>query len=159
MMERKKIFSFLNKIGTLALIFLIFIGGYLLLAKATHLWPFDENYQIVVLEGGLIYFGHLKLFPRISLSEVYFLQNETDEKGNTYQRLVPVSQGMILNQKSKMYLSPQKILWWADLPKESQILTVIKTYKTNTFLFPQNLTPQKNLTPQNLKKNEQNQNR
>jgi len=147
-MQKEKIFYFLNKIGTLVLIFLIFIGAYLLLAKATHLWPFDKGYQVVVLEGGLIYFGHLKLFPRISLSEVYFLQNETDNEGNVYQRLIPISQGKILNQKSKMYLSPQKILWWADLPKESQILTAIKSYKTNTFLFPQNLTPQ------NLKKND-----
>ena len=138
-MERKNFFSFLNKIGSFGIILLIIILVYLLLAKSTHLWPFNKNYQIVVLENGITYFGHLKLFPQPCLTEVYFFQNQQDEKGNVIgQQLIPISSGGILNLKSKIHLSFSKILWWADLPKESQIVNLIKSYKIQpSFNLPQ----------------------
>jgi len=134
-MERKSFFSFLNKVGTLGIILIIIIFVYLLLAKSTHLWPFNKNYQMVVLENGITYFGHLKFFPRPCLTEVYFIQNQQDEKGNIInQQLMPISSGGVLNSKSKIYLSFSKVLWWADLPEESQILNLIKSYKLQTSL-------------------------
>ncbi len=134
-MKRKSFFSFLNKIGTLGIILIIIILVYLLLAKSTHLYPFNKNYQMVILEDGTTYFGHLKFFPRPCLSDVYFIQTQQDEKGNIInQQLMPISSGGILNLKSKIYLSFSKILLWADLPKESQILNLIKSYKLQTSL-------------------------
>ena len=136
-MEKRKIFSFVNKIGILGIILMVIIGFYLILAKSTHLWPFDKGYQVVVLNTGEIYFGHLKLFPRPTLTDVYLIQTQKDEKGNVInQQLVPVSQGLVFGPKSKLYLSSSKIVWWADLGEESHVLNLIKSQKRTSALAP-----------------------
>ncbi len=133
-MKRNKIIIFLiNKIGIIGFVLIIVIGFYLVLAKNTYLWPFNKGWQAVMLESGEIYFGHLRLFPKIVLSEVYFIRVNRNKNGQVVsQELVPFSSGTVFGPKNKLYLASGKIIWWTDLREDSSLLNLIKEKKVSS---------------------------
>jgi len=117
-LNRKIIFYIIVVILIIIFIFLGYAYG-----KKT--FPFEqEKWQAVQLQNGDIFYGHLKTFPCCKLTDVYFLQTVQNESDTTSQ-LVELN-SLFFEPENIMYLSKDKILWWADLSSDSIILNAIQ---------------------------------
>lgn len=105
--------------------FFIIVSFYLAYAAGRKGWPFKMKYQVVVLESGEVYFGNFSLFPVPKISNAWMPQQTKDEKNQVGLRLVPVSSSYF-SPKGTIYLNKDKILWWADLEDESQVIKIMK---------------------------------
>ncbi len=112
----------LNKI----LIGIIFI--LLLIFGAVIYWQkvgFERTYWAVYLDTGDIYFGKLNLFPRLSLSDVWFLQRNADDTQN-YLSIAKFDDAF-WEPQDKIYINEKNIIWRAKLREDSQVLSFIKS--------------------------------
>jgi len=107
----------------IAILITIFICmGY---AYGQKTFPFgSEKWQVVQLQNGDIYYGHLKTFPCCKLADVYFIQTIQNQTSTTSQ-LQPLN-SLFFGPENKMHISKDKILWWANLSSNSAILNTIQ---------------------------------
>lgn len=111
-------------LGILIAVFVV-VCFYLAYAAGSKSWPFKMKYQVVVLESGEVYFGNFSSFPQPKISNAWMPQQTKDEKNQVGLQLVPVSSSYF-SPKGTIYLNKDKILWWADLEDESQVIKIMK---------------------------------
>ena len=119
--------SKLNKILIgIVIILLIVLGAVLYWQKV----GFEKPYWAVYLNTGDIYFGKLNHFPSFSLSDVWFLQRNTNDAQN------PLSIAKFTNAlwgpQDKIYLNEKNIIWKTKLREDSQILNFIKSSESHS---------------------------
>jgi len=113
--------SKLNKILFAFAIALIVVLG---LTLYWQLIGFKQSYWAVYLNTGDLYFGQLNRFPTLSLTDVWFIQRNTQNTTNPFT-LVKFEQ-TFWKPESKIYLSEKDIVWKARLQADSPILDAIK---------------------------------
>ncbi|TRZ83738.1 hypothetical protein D4R86_00220 [bacterium] len=94
-------------------------------------------YHAVFLRTGDMYFGKLSRFPKLTLSDVWFLQvsNQEDQTGFN---LVKFSNAMF-GPKDKMEINRENVVWISKLADNSQVVSFILQSKDATL---QNTQPQ-----------------
>ncbi len=116
--------SKINKILFVSLIVLIIILGVVLYWQKV---GFEKPYWAVYLSTGDIYFGKLNYFPHFSLSNVWFLRQNSNDAQN------PLSVAKLTNAfwgpEDKIYLNKKDIIWKTRLREDSQVLNFIKNSK------------------------------
>jgi len=123
--------SKLNKILLVLVIVLLIALGVVLYWQRG---GFKESYWAVYLDTGDIYFGKLHRFPRLSLTDIYFLQRNPDNQQN------PLSLSKFARAfwgpEDKIYLNEKNIVWETKLSENSQVLQFIKNASAIQFQQP-----------------------
>lgn len=132
-------------LGILIAVFIV-VSFYLAYAAGKKGWPFKMKYQVVVLESGEVYFGNFSLFPNPKISNAWMPQQTKDKDNQTGLQLVPVS-SLYFTPKNTIYLNREKIIWWADLDENSQVVKIIKGETQGTSSQPTQETPTQTSTP------------
>ena len=83
----------------------------------------SKPYYAVYLTTGDLYFGKLDKFPRLSLTDVWFLQQNQSDTENPF-RLSKLSDAF-WGPQDKLYLVKENIAWKTKLSKESQVVKFI----------------------------------
>jgi hypothetical protein len=122
--------SKLNKILLAVVIILLIILGVVIYWQKI---GFEKPYWAVYLETGDLYFGKLNRFPRLSLSNVWFLQVNSQEVQSSLG--VAKFGQAFWGPQDKIYLNEKNIIWKAKLRDDSQVLNFIKNQ------IPQSSTP------------------
>ncbi len=84
-----------------------------------------ESYWAVYLDTGDLYFGKLHKFPKLSLTDVWFIQRNAQDAQNPFS-LVKFEQAS-WGAEDKIYLNEKDVVWKAKLKENSQILQSIKS--------------------------------
>ncbi|MDP3015022.1 MAG: hypothetical protein Q8N28_01245 [bacterium] len=89
---------------------------------------FEKSYWAVYLDTGDLYFGKLSSFPKLSLSDVWFLQRNPQDTQN------PLSLTKFGNAfwgpEDKIYLNEKSVAWKTKLREDSQVVQFIKNPQT-----------------------------
>ena len=101
---------------------------------------FEKPYWAVYLDTGDLYFGKLNKFPRLSLSDVYFLQRNPNDQQNPLS-MAKFSQAF-WGPEDKVYLNEKSIVWKAKLREDSQVVQFIKNPQTSQNQQPAQPNPQ-----------------
>ena len=113
----------MSKINTillgLVIALIVALGGVLYWQKG----GFEEKYTAVYLNTGDIYFGKLSRFPRMTLSDVWFLQ-----KGRNEQQGFALSkfEKAFWGPEDKMVINDETVIWTTELKGDSEIIKAIK---------------------------------
>ena len=92
-------------------------------------------YYAVYLQTGDMYFGKLSRFPKLSLTDVWFLQrNIQDEQGGF--ELIKFSNAMF-GPTDKMEINRENVVWISKLRDDSQVVNYIQGNIQQT--LPKNL--------------------
>ncbi len=94
-------------------------------------------YSVVFLNTGDMYFGKLSRFPKLTLSDVWFIQRSVDEEQGGFDLLK--FSNIMFGPKDKMEINRENVVWISKLADDSQVVTYILQSK-NTAL--QNVQPQ-----------------
>ncbi len=113
--------STLNKILLVAVVILVIAVGALIFWQKV---GFEKPYYAVYLSTGDLYFGKLSYFPRVSLSDVWFLQRNPDDIQNPLS-LTPFK-GAFWGPENELYLNSKDIVWKVKLKSDSPVLSYIK---------------------------------
>ncbi len=89
---------------------------------------FKESYWAVYLNTGDLYFGKLNRFPRLSLSDVWFLQRNPQDSQNPLS--LSKFEQAFWGPEDKIYLDDENIIWKTKLKEDSQVVQFIKNPKT-----------------------------
>ena len=127
-----------NKFYTIGLILAIILLCVLVYTTIGNKTDSIKNpYSVVFLNTGDMYFGKLSRFPRLALSDVWFLQ-VTAQEDQTGFNLAKFSNA-VFGPKDKMEINRENVVWISKLADDSQVVTYILQSK-NTAL--QNVQPQ-----------------
>jgi hypothetical protein len=113
-----------NKFFKIALIFaiiLLIILVYFLFIDKTK--AVKNSYYAVYLQTGDIYFGKLSRFPKLTLSDAWFLQASIDGKGNL--NLMKYS-GAVFGPEDKMEINKENVIWISKLRDDSEVINYIQ---------------------------------
>jgi len=94
-------------------------------------------YSVVFLNTGDMYFGKLSRFPKLTLSDVWFLQVSTQEDQTDFN-LAKFS-NTIFGPKDKMEINKENVVWISKLRDDSQVVSFILQSKNAAL---QNSQPQ-----------------
>ena len=89
---------------------------------------FEKPYWAVYLNTGDLYFGKLNYFPKLSLSDVWFIQRDPQDSSNPLS-LVKFEQ-VFWGPENKIYLYDKNIIWKTRLKKDSPVIQFIKNSET-----------------------------
>jgi hypothetical protein len=95
-------------------------------------------YSAVFLRTGDMYFGKLSRFPKLTLSDVWYLQVSTQEDQQTGFNLVKFT-NTLFGPKDKMEINKDNVVWISKLQDDSQVVTFILQSKNSAM---QNDRPQ-----------------
>lgn len=98
----------LGALGTLA--FLYFHGN------------LSPKYYAVYLDTGELYFGKLSRFPRLSLSNVWYLQKNLQ----TQELSLSDFSKSLWGPKNKISINSDKVVWISEISDSSQLIPVLK---------------------------------
>ncbi len=113
-----------NNIFILALCIIILLAS----AYFFYLSRTVDSYYAVYLKTGDLYFGHLRTFPVLTMTDIHYIQqNQTD---NTLK--VQKFTDSVFAPEDKFTLSRDNIVWIAKLKKDSQVIKVIEQGATTT---------------------------
>jgi len=98
-------------------------------------------YHAVFLRTGDMYFGKLSRFPKLTLTDVWYLQVSTQEDQTGFN-LAKFSNA-VFGPKDKMEINRENVVWISKLRDDSQVVTFILQSKNSAL---QNIQPQ--ATPQ-----------
>ncbi len=90
---------------------------------------FESPYWAVYLDTGDVYFGKPHWFPRFNLTDVWFLQRNTNNTENPLS-LTKFSQAF-WQPEDKIYLNGKNIIWKTKLKDDSQIVQYIKDFQAS----------------------------
>jgi len=113
--------SKLNKILLVIVIILLIALGVVIYWQRG---GFEKPYWAVYLSTGDLYFGKLSKFPKLSLSDVYFIQRNPNDQQNPFS-LAKFSHAF-WGPEDRIYLNEKNIIWKTKLKDNSQILQFIK---------------------------------
>jgi len=116
----------LNKIliGAITILLLVF-GAVIYWQKV----GFERSYWAVYLNTGDIYFGKLSLFPRFSLSDVWFLQRNADDAQN-YLSIAKFDDAF-WGPQDKIYINEKNIIWKTKLREDGQVFGFIRSSESS----------------------------
>ena len=97
-----------------------------------------NSYYAVYLQTGDMYFGKLSRFPKLTLSDVWYLQVSTQEDQQTGFNLVKFT-NTVFGPKDKMEINKENVVWISKLQDDSQVVTFILQSKNSAL---QNVQPQ-----------------
>ncbi len=109
------------------IVLLLILGGVLFWQK---IWA-QTSFYAVYLDTGDLYFGRLDRFSlKYSLTDVYFLQRNSDNPNQPYsiQRLDQA----FWKPENKIKLNPAKVVWITKLASGSEIMNFLNGAKTAT---------------------------
>lgn len=120
----------------LVIILVIVVGAIIYWQK----FGFEEPYYAVYLDTGDMYFGKLSHFPRLSLSDVWYIQRNPQDS----QEPLSISkfERVFWGPEDKLYLNEKNIVWKTKLKSDSPVLNFIKNPQTLTQPQPQQQEPQ-----------------
>jgi hypothetical protein len=90
---------------------------------------FAPNYWAVYMLNGDIYIGQLSRWPRLSLSNVWFIERNPSNPQSPFN-LIPFK-SIFLGPEGKLYLNDDNVMWKVRLGAESAILQEIKQRQSN----------------------------
>jgi len=105
----------------------------------------ENPYYAVFLRTGDMYFGKLSRFPKLTLSDVWFLQRNIDEEQGGFD-LIKFSNAMF-GPTDKMEINKENVVWISKLQDNSQVVNFILQSKNATL---QNVQPQATAPPTTL---------
>jgi hypothetical protein len=126
-----------NKFYTIGLIMAIILLGVLVYISFVNKTDKQPTYHAVFLQTGDMYFGKLSRFPKLTLTDVWFLQRNIDEEQAGFN-LMKFSNAMF-GPEDKMEINKENVIWISKLRDDSQVVAFILQSK-NTAL--QNVQPQ-----------------
>jgi hypothetical protein len=85
---------------------------------------FEKSYWAVYLDTGDVYFGKLNRFPKLSLSDVWFLQRNPQDSQNPLS-LAKFSQAF-WDPEDRVYFNEKNVVWKTKLREDSQVVQFIK---------------------------------
>ena len=90
-----------------------------------------DKWQVVFLNNGQVYFGHLKNLRRdyVSLENIYYLraaQSLQPSQQNSQQINLVKLGDEIHGPEDTLYISKNQISFWENLRKDSQVVRIIK---------------------------------
>ena len=100
---------------------------------AVYVFVFNKNinferknpYYAVYLQTGDMYFGKLSRFPKLALSDVWYLQRNIQEEQGGFD-LIKFSNAMF-GPTDKMEINKENVVWISKLADDSQVVTFIQT--------------------------------
>ncbi len=95
------------------------------------------TYHAVFLRTGDMYFGKLSRFPKLILSDVWFIQRNVDDEQGGFN-LMKYSNAMF-GPEDKMEINKENVIWISKLRDDSQVVSFILQSKTPAL---QNVQPQ-----------------
>jgi cytoskeletal protein RodZ len=121
--KKVKFFSFL-----VLIIILIAIGVWIGLAFfGSH--SVDANapspYTAVYMTSGDIYFGKLSSFPRLHMTDAWYLERTTDASGKTQVGVAPLT-ASFWGPVGDIYINGQNVLFYAPIKSGSQLVQAIE---------------------------------
>ena len=127
-----------NKFYTIGLILAIILLGVLVYATLGNKVNTIKNpYSAVFLRTGDMYFGKLSRFPKLTLSDVWYLQVSTQEDQTGFN-LAKFSDA-VFGPKDKIEINRENVVWISKLADDSQVVTYILQSKNAAL---QNVQPQ-----------------
>ena len=124
--------SKLSKLNKILLAIVIAMIVILLVVLGVVYWQkvgFEKPYWAVYLDTGDLYFGKLNKFPKLSLSDVYFLQRNPNDQQNPLS-LAKFSQAF-WGPEDRVYLNEKNVVWKAKLREDGQVVQFIKNPQTS----------------------------
>jgi len=115
----------MSKINKILFILLIVLIVALAVVLYWQRGGFKESYWAVYLDTGDLYFGKLTRFPKLALTDVWFIQRNSQNTQNPFS-LVKFEQAF-WGPEDKIYLNEKDIVWKARLRENSQVLQSIKS--------------------------------
>jgi hypothetical protein len=115
---------------------------------------FEEKYSAVYLNTGDIYFGKLSRFPRMTLSDVWFLQKGSDsQQGFGLSKFEQAFWG----PSDEMVINDKNVIWVTELKSDSEVIKAIKNPQVAapTGAVQQQAAPTSEATDLNDKKSSQ----
>ena len=82
----------------------------------------DDSYYAVYLKTGDLYFGHLSSFPMLTMTDVYYIQQNETDKTLGLQRFTD----SVFSPENKITISRDNIVWTTKLKDDSQVVKAIK---------------------------------
>lgn len=89
---------------------------------------FEKPYWAVYLDTGDLYFGKLNRYPKMSLSDVWLLQRNSQDTKNPLS--LAKFKEVFWGPEDKIYLNDEKIVWKTKLREDSQVVQFIKNSQT-----------------------------
>jgi len=111
----------INKVILPAAIILVLVA---LAAVAVLMWQrgnFSRSYYAVYLDTGDLYFGELSRFPYFSLSNVWYLQRDSQGQGNTLSEFAKAAWG----PEDKIKINRDRVVWTAKISNASELIPYI----------------------------------
>ncbi|HUS50483.1 MAG TPA: hypothetical protein VMZ91_09980, partial [Candidatus Paceibacterota bacterium] len=102
-------------------------------------------YYAVFLNTGDMYFGKISRFPRLALSDVWYLQRNIQEEQGGFD-LIKFS-NVMFGPTDKMEINKENVVWISKLADDSQVVTFILQSKNSALqnVQPQATVPQSSL--------------
>ena len=135
-----------SKFHTIGLILAIILLSVLVYATLGNKINTIKNpYSAVFLRTGDMYFGKLSRFPKLTLSDVWYLQVSTQEDQTGFN-LAKFSDA-VFSPKDKMEINRENVVWISKLQDDSQVVTFILQSKNQALqnTQPQATVPQSSL--------------
>jgi len=123
------------KIGLIVAIILLGVLVYISFVDKTKV--IKNPYSAIFLNTGDMYFGKLSRFPKLTLSDIWFLQRSIDEEQGGFD-LIKFSNAMF-GPKDKMEINKENVVWISKLRDDSEIVSFILQSKDSAL---QNVQPQ-----------------
>jgi hypothetical protein len=111
----------MSKINKIVLPAAIILALTALVAVAVLMWQrgdFSRSYSAVYLDTGDLYFGELSRFPYPSLSNVWYLQRDGQNQGNTLSEFSKAAWG----PEDKIKINRDRVVWTAKISDASQLI-------------------------------------
>jgi len=116
-----------------SLVLLLFVAAILASAYLFNLQKNDfvseSSYQMIVLDDGKQYFGHLKNLNTTApyLSDVYYIRDEVGSKSSDQKpKFILIKLGSeIQGSDDLIYLNWDKVQFWTNLREDSQVVNAI----------------------------------
>lgn len=88
-----------------------------------------SQYSAVYLVSGDVYFGKLSWFPSPHMTNVWFLERNQDQSGQTQLAIAPMK-SVFWGPSDEVNFNPQEILFWTRLTNGSQVVQSIENPAT-----------------------------
>ena len=87
-----------------------------------------DSYYAVYLKTGDLYFGHLSIFPALTMTDIHYIKQNQTDNSLELQKFT----ASIFSPEDKFTLSRDNIVWIAKLSNDSQVIKAIKQGVTTT---------------------------
>jgi len=131
-----------NKLYTIGLILAIILLSILVYTTLGNKSDSIKNsYSVVFLRSGDMYFGKLSRFPKLTLSDVWYLQVTTQEDQQAGFNLAKFT-NTVFGPQDKMEINKENVVWISKLSNDSQVVSFILQSEDSAL---QNAQPQATL--------------